>query len=121
VNREDLILPVNFKPSIDEFLGALRIRPAGLGAQLFTGIYDQFFVSSVDLKDEYEKFYCVEYPTLRGYLELAHEIYLSPEALEKRYILTIKRPSGIVDQAYNDNLLDVVIDCIRKMEAMHED
>ena len=120
MNKESLVLPVNIIPTIHEFLDVLRIKPVGLGAQLFTGVYDQFFVSSVDLKDEYEKYYCVEYPSLRSYLELAHEIYLSPEELEKKHILKIKSPSGVVDQSYDDNMLSVVLDCIKKLEALHE-
>lgn len=121
MNREDLILPVNRIPSTDEFLESLRIKPKGLGAQLFKGVYEQFFVSSVDLRDEYEKYYCVEYPSLGSFLELVHEVYLGPEELEKKHILKIKTPSGVVDQAYEDNSFDAVIACITNLEAMHED
>jgi hypothetical protein len=121
VDEDDLILSVNFIPTFEQFLEALHIKSAGLGAQLFNGVYNQIFVWSTDLRDEYEKYYCVEYPQLNAYLELAHEIYLNPEELEKKHILKIKSPSGIADKAYDDNVLDIVIDCIRKLEAMHED
>lgn len=117
---DDLILPVNFVPSVDEFLDGLQIKPSGLAAQLFTSVYKQFFVWSKDLRDEYEKFYCVEYRTIVEYLELAHEIYLEPHELEKKHILKIKSPSGVVDQMYDDHSLDIVIDCIRTLEATRE-
>ena len=117
---DDLILAVDHMPEIREFLEALEVRPGRFGAQLFTEIYEQFFTGSTNLRDQYERYYCVEYSTLQTYLELAHEIYLATEELEKRYILKIKSPSGIVDRAYDDNVLDVVIDCIRKLEVSDE-
>jgi hypothetical protein len=120
VKEEDLILTVNRMPAVDEFLKSLEVKPAGLGAQLFTEVYEQFFTWSTDLRDQYERYYCVEYPTLQRYLELAHEIYLTSDQLEKRYILKIKSPGGVVDQAYDDNILDVVIDRIKKLEESDE-
>lgn len=121
MNREDLILPVRRIPDLTEFLGALHVKPGGLGGKLFTEIYEQFFSWSIDLRVEYERYYCVEYPTLQRYLELAHEIELPPEQLEKQYILKVKSPSGMIDRAYDDNILDVVVDCIKQLEDSNED
>lgn len=120
MTQEELILPVNRIPSVAEFLTILEVRPGGLGDQLFTEIYNQFFIWSTDLRVEYERYYCVEYATLQQYLELAHEINLIPEQLEKQHILKIKSPRGILDQTYDDNILDVVIDCIEKLEDPNE-
>ena len=120
MNDKDVILPTSNIPSVAEFLDALHIKPAGFAAQVFTAVYDQFFSWSKDLRVEYEKYYCVEYPTFANYLELAHEIYLEPEDLEKAYILRVKSPHGVVDEAYNDNVGSIVIDCIRKLERRHE-
>jgi hypothetical protein len=120
VSEKDIILPTSRIPLIGEFLDALRIKPTGLGAQLFTGVYDQFFAWSTDLRLEYERYYCVEYPTFAAYLELAHEIYLEPAELEKAHILKIRATGGVLDEAYEDNVLEVVIDCIRKLEKGHE-
>lgn len=118
---DDLILTTNCQPTLADFLEALGVRPTGLGAQLFTAVHNQFFVCSTDLRQEYEKYYCVEYLTLRDYLELAHEICLDSAALEKKYILKIKSPSGVVDRVYEDSSLDVVLDCLRKLEKACED
>lgn len=120
MSDKDLILPASRIPSVDEFLDILRIKPAGFAAQLFTRAYNQFFAWSKDLRVEYERYYCVEYPTFASYLELAHEIYLEPAQLEKVHILKMKAPGGVLDQAYDDNVLGTVIDCIRKLEDNHE-
>lgn len=120
MSREDLILPVRRIPDVAEFLAALEVKPGGLGGKLFTEIYEQFFSWSTDLRVEYERYYCVEYRTLQRYLELAHEIELTPEQLEKQHILKVKSPSGMIDRAYDDNILDVVIDCIKKLEGSNE-
>jgi hypothetical protein len=118
---DELILPINYRPTIAEFLGVLGLKPRGLGAQLFTAAYNQFFVWSTDLRDEYQRYYCVEYPTFDAYLQLAHDLELEPAELEKKYILKIRSTSGVVDRAYDDSSLDTVLECIRKLEEMHED
>ncbi len=120
MNEEYLVLPVNHIPGVVEFLSALGVKPAGFGAQLLTNVYEQFFIHSTDLRDLYERYYCVEYKNFQRYLELAHEIYLNPEDLEKRYILNIKSPGGVVDPAYDNNILDAVIECIKKLEGSDE-
>lgn len=116
MSEGDLILPTSRIPTVDEFLGILNIKPASFAAQLFTAVYDQFFSWSKDLRVEYERYYCVEYPTFASYLELAHEIYLEPAELGKAHILKIKSPGGVLEEAYNDNVRDTVVDCIRKLE-----
>lgn len=116
MSNRDIILPTSRIPSVGEFLDVLHIRPGGFAAQIFTAVYDQFFSWSKDLRVEYERYYCVEYPTFANYLELAHEIYLEPAELEKAHILRIKSPGGVLDESYNENVRDTVIDCIRKLE-----
>lgn len=120
MNDRDLILPTSRIPSAEEFLDILHIKPAGFAAQLFTAVYDQLFSWSQDLRLEYERYYCVEYPTFAKYLELAHEIYLGPAELGKAHILKVKSPGGVLDEAYNENVRNTVIECIRKLEESHE-
>lgn len=115
------VLPLRRIPPLDEFLGALKIKPAGFGAQLFTGVYNQLFVWSDDLRAQYDQYYCVEYPTLAAYLELAHAIYLDPAELAKTHILKIKSPGGVLEEAYDDNVWDTVIACVHTLEDSHED
>lgn len=120
MNERDLILPISYVPSLEEFLETLHIRPASFAAQIFTAVYDRFFVRSTDLRIEYERYYCVEYQQFSDYLELANEIYISPEELEKAHILKIKSPGGVLEEDYSDNVRDIVIECIRKLEDSHE-
>jgi hypothetical protein len=120
MKRDESVLSVDYIPSTNEFLGGLGIKPKGLGSQLFKSVYEQFFVWSVDLRQEYEKYYCVEYQSFRHYLEVAHEIYLDPKELEKKHILEIGSLSGVVDQMYDSNSFDAVIACIKKLEASRE-
>lgn len=121
MNDSDIILPTSRIPSLEEFLDILHIKPAGFAAQLFTEVYDQLFSGSRDLRSEYERYYCVEYPTFAKYLELAQEIDLEPHDLGKAHILKIKSPCGVLDEAYSDNVMDAVIDCIKKLESSDED
>lgn len=115
-----LVLPLRRIPPLDEFLDALKIKPSGLAAQLFTGVYNQLFAWSTDLRVQYDQYYCVEYPTLAAYLDLTHEIYLEPADLEKTHILKIRSPGGVLEEAYDDNVRDTVIACVRKLEESHE-
>lgn len=114
--EKDLILSLRRIPSLDEFIDALKIKPTGFAAQLFTGVYNQLFAWSTDLRTQYDQYYCVEYPTFAAYLELVHEIYLDPIELEKAHILKIKSPGGVLEEAYEDNVRDAVIDCVLKLE-----
>lgn len=116
-----IVLPLRRIPPLEEFLNALKIKPAGFAGQLFTGVYNQLFSWSTDLRAQYDRYYCVEYPTLATYLELAHEIYLDPAELEKPHILKIKPPGGVLEEAYEDNVRDTVIACVRKLEDSYED
>jgi hypothetical protein len=119
-DEEPLILAVRRIPQMEEFLAAMGMKTNGLGAQLFSNVFRQLFSWSTDLRDQYERYYCVEYSTLQRYLELAHEIYLSPDELEKQHILKVKSPGGVIDRAYDNNVLDAVIGCIRRLESADE-
>lgn len=121
MSERDLILPTSRIPSAGEFLEILQIKSASFAAQLFTAVYDDFFTSSEDLRAEYERYYFVEYSTFENYLELAHELYLEPSQLHKVHILRIKSPGGIMDEAYEDNVRNTVISCIKKLDVDHED
>lgn len=70
MNEKDLVLPMDRVPEVNELLGALKIKPTGLAARLMTNVYNQFFIWSTDLRDEYERYYCVEYSSFASYLEL---------------------------------------------------
>jgi hypothetical protein len=120
MSEKSLFLPISRIPSVGEFLDILHIKPAGLAAQIFTTVYDQFFTWSTDLRVEYDRYYCVEYPTFVDYLKLSQDIFLKPAELEKAYILLIKEPYGVLEESYDDNVTDVVIECILKLENSHE-
>ena len=121
MNDKFLVLPVRRIPPLGEFLDALKIKPTGLAAQLFTGVYNQLFVWSDDLRAQYDRYYCVEYPTLAAYLELMHEVYLDQAELEKTHILAVESVGGVLEEAYDDNVWDTVVACIRNLEDGHED
>lgn len=114
------ILSVNFIPEFSDFLNVLQIGNTGLGAQLFKSVYDHIFVASTDLRKEYDRYYCVEYPSLCEYLECAHDAYLEDNELEKTHILKFKQDHGLMNQAYDDNILETVVDAIRKLEDKNE-
>lgn len=121
IGDRSFILAVNSVPTLEAFLHTLGIKPQGLGAQLFEGVYRNFFSYSKDLREEYRRFYSVEYTNFETYLDLVHEVDLEPHELEKRHVFKIKSPSMVVDQAYDDNTMDAVVACIRKLETPNED
>ncbi|MDH7790183.1 hypothetical protein QBD00_001079 [Ochrobactrum sp. AN78] len=114
------ILAANVIPEFSDFLTALKIKNTGLGRQLFKSVYDHIFISSIDLKKEYSRYYCVEYTSIYQYLECAHDIYLHESAFDKKHILMFKNDNGLMNQAYDDNILEIVVECIRKLERDHE-
>lgn len=121
MKENDLILPLQRIPSAEEVFKALGIRTGGLAAQLFGRVHQQLFAWSTDLREQYDRYYCVEYPTLAAYLDMAHDIHLESDDLAKRYVFKVQSPGGVLDEAYDDNVLDAVLGCIRTLELAHED
>lgn len=115
-----LVVALNRIPAVDEFLSHLKIKAGGFAAQLFTDVYEQLFTYSRDLRSEYDRYYCVEYPTLAEYLKFAHELDVEPAELEKAHILRIKTSWGVLDESYEENIRKTILDSILEMEASHE-
>ena len=117
---EEGILALNIKPTFEEFLEFLSIERNGLAAQLFEPVYRQFFVHSKDLKEEYNKYYSIEYSTFSDYLDLCHNTELSEEELEKEYVYKFKNNYQLTDSAYDTDYLERFITLIKKMEEENE-
>ena len=112
IDEIEQIIPTSWTPNRAEFLAALKISPDGLGAQLFNTVFDAFFVDSIELRDEYRKFYYVEYPTLSEYAEIRYGEVLKDEELDADYIFLVTWLPQIVDTNYEDNKLSTVLDCV---------
>jgi hypothetical protein len=120
MDDETDILAVNVIPEFSAFLSALKIENAGLGAKLFRSVYSHIFLESTDLRKEYERYYCVEYPTLSEYIECAHDEVLEEKELEKLHILKFKYDNGLMYEGYDDNVLEEVFHAIKKLEDGNE-
>lgn len=117
-----LILPTSWQPKRNEFLAALGVSREGLGEQFLGAVYDALFVSSIEVKSEFKKYYSVEYGNLAQYLEILYGVVLNEEALEAGRVFIVTWLPQIIDRAYEDNKLDTVFECIKKLEeAQNED
>ncbi|MGR7776607.1 hypothetical protein [Klebsiella aerogenes] len=111
-----LILPTSWKPCRDAFFSKLGVSKGGLGEQLFGNVYDALFTTSVDVKDEFNRFYSVEYADLAQYVEIRYgEVLDDNEADAERVFLVTWLPQ-IIDDVYEDNMLNTVFECIKKLE-----
>jgi len=111
-----LILPTSWEPNREEFLAALGVSPGGLGEQFFGTVYDALFVASIEVKGEFKKYYFVEYATLAEYLEIRYGIVLSEEDLKADRVFLVTWLPQIIDDMYDNNKLDTVLECIKKLE-----
>lgn len=93
---------------------ALGVSSNGFGAQLIGSVYDALFVASIDVKDEFNKYYSVEYAHFAEYLEIRYGKTLSENDLEADhiYIVTAWLPQ-MIDCSYEDNKLETVLHCIK--------
>ena len=112
----ELIIPTSWAPDRGQFLAALKIAPDGLGAQFFSNVFDALFVNSIELREEYRKYYGVEYSTLSDYVEIRYGTILDEEELEADYIFVITWLPQIVDSRHDDNKLNTVLECISHLE-----
>ena len=121
-DKIELILPTSWVPNRKEFLAVLGVSMGGLGEQLFGTVYDALFVSSIDIKGEYKKFYSVEYATLAEYLEIRYGKVLKEEDLEPDRVFMVTWLPQAIDRDYEGNKLNTVLECIKKLEeAQNED
>ena len=121
MNNTKLILPFPKPPSLAQFFELLSVKPHGLAAQLTEHVYRDFFVNSLDLKEEYRRYYCVEYANLSDYVEMCHGEYLDEADLSQEHIFQIKHLPQMVDPAYSENHLDSVLKALKKWRPDHED
>lgn len=118
--EDNLIIATSWKPNKAEFFRALKIRETGLGAKFFGEVYEAFFEESIELKYQYIRYYSVEYPTLRAFMEIKYGETLSEGDLDKEFIFAISHLPQIVDVNYDNNKLDMVIECIEQLEKVDE-
>lgn len=110
-----LVLPTSWKPDLKDFLSALGVTNGGLGEQLFGPVYDALFLSSIEVKDEFHRYYSVEYAHLADYVEIRYGEVLSERNLDADRIFIVTWLPQVIDKAYEVNKLDTVIECITKL------
>ena len=117
---DNFILATSWKPDRAQFFDLLRIRQDCLASQFFGQIFDCLFVYSIDLQREYQRYYAVEYPSFSDYVEIYYGKTLSDEEREKDHVFWIKQLPSLLDNAYDGNQLDVVVDVIKRLEIKYE-
>lgn len=115
-DKVELVLPTSWEPDRQEFLVALGISRGGLGEQFFGPVYNALFVSSIELKNEFNKYYSVEYASLAEYLEIRYGKILKEEELETDRVFLVTWLPSVIDDMYEDNKLYTVLECIKKLE-----
>jgi len=111
-----LILPTSWEPNREEFLASMGVSQGGLGEQLFGTVYEALFTTSIELKGEFKNYYSVEYANLAEYLEIRYGKALSEDDLEADRVFMVTWLPQVIDDMYEDNKLDTVLECIKKLE-----
>ncbi|HIF9413056.1 TPA: hypothetical protein ACX6SD_000907 [Photobacterium damselae] len=120
-DKVKFIVATSWEPNIEEFLSSLGISVGGLGGQIFSSVYDALFKTSINVKEEYDRFYSVEYGSLSDYVEIRYGKSLSDEDLEAERIFAVTWLPQVVDDAYEENKLEVVMDSLARLnEAQNE-
>lgn len=112
----EFILPTSWEPNRDEFLAALGVSRGGLGEHFFGVVYDAFFVRSIELKEEFKKYYSVEYASLADFLETRYGETVSEESLEAKRLFGVTWLPQVVDTLYEENKRETVLECVKKLE-----
>lgn len=116
-----LVLPTSWHPNREEFLSVLGVSPKSLGEHFFGKAYEALFVSSIEVIEEYKKFYSVEYSNLAEYLNIRYGITLNDNELESEKIFLVTWLPQIIDDLYEESELDTVLECIKKLEEMPDE
>ncbi|MCU8045736.1 MULTISPECIES: hypothetical protein [unclassified Shewanella] len=115
------IVATSWEPNFEEFLSSLGISSRGLGAQIFSSVYDAFFKSSINVTEEYERFYSVEYGCLSDYVEIRYGKKLSDEDLEAKRIFAVTWMPQVVDDNYEDNKLEAVLNSLAILNEVNNE
>lgn len=121
--KEDILLVVatNWKPNRLEFLSALGISIGGFGAQVFSDVYDCLFITSINVKEEFNKYYSVEYASLSEYVVIRYNHVLSENDAESEQIFLVTGLPLILNTNYEGNQLDTVLECIQNLEVLQSE
>lgn len=111
-----LVIPTSWKPDRNEFLAALGISLGGIGEQFFGTVYDALFIASIEVKNEFKKYYSVEYVNLAEYLEIRYGKVFSENDLDTDRVFLVTWLPQLIDDTYEDNKLDAVVECIKNLE-----
>ena len=115
------IVATSWEPNVEEFLSSLGISSGGLGAQIFSSVYDAFFKSSINVTEEYERFYSVEYGCLSDYVEIRYGKKLSDEDLEAKRIFAVTWMPQVVDDNYENNKLEAVMNSLAILNEINNE
>ncbi|MFL1803323.1 hypothetical protein [Plesiomonas shigelloides] len=113
----ELFFATSWEPNKEEFLSALGISTGGLGEQFFGNVFDAFFVYSIDAKNEFNKYYSIEYGTFHEYFYARYGKLLSEAELDCKHVFVIGWIPDVISENYDENKMSVVVDCIRGLEG----
>lgn len=111
-----LVLPTSWEPDRNEFLAALGVSQGGFAEQVFRTVYDTLFIASIEVKNEFKKYYSVEYANLSEYLEIRYGKVLGEEDLDVDRVFLVTWLPQLIDDIYEDNKLETILECIKKLE-----
>ena len=120
-DRVLLVLATSWEPNRKAFLAQLGVSEGGLGEQLFGKVYDAFFVHSIEMRREFERYYSVEYGSPENYARIVHGLELSEEELAQASIFLVTWLPQIVDDDYEEGQLDTVLACIEQLERVQNE
>jgi hypothetical protein len=115
---KELVVSLDRIPNFEEFLNQMKVAPTGFGAVILKYIYKNLFFHSIDHKEEYVKYYSIEYDTIDDYLLKKVGLEITTAESSRRHILRIERLSSLIDPAYEDNFLEMFL---HKLEVYRED
>ena len=107
------VLSLDTIPSLDELLHKMKVAPNGFGAVIVQYIYDNLFATSIDLKEEYKKYYSVEYSNFESFVVNKVGMNIDSSQLYKEHVLLIDWFMSLIDSRFEDNYLDLVLKTIR--------
>ena len=121
IDEVKFIIATSWDPNLEQLLSSLGVSSGGLGEQLFASVYDAFFETSINLKEEYDRFYSVEYDSLSDYIQIRYGKTLSNDDLEAERVFAVTWLPQIVDNAYEESKLDVVMNTISMLSKVHNE
>jgi len=114
--RDEYIISLESTVPESVCLQRAGVRPGSYAASLVSRWYEQIFIDSLNLKDDFDRFYKIEYSNFAVYLHKRHLFscddiaQIEKEYLRSKVIIHYTQPASFFEDGIGEDLLQAILE-----------